>query len=82
MDNNDDYDMGPTPANLDVADPGYVLCSFCGGEGVNMTMKCYGGSPCESSEYCPECAGTGQIEIDEPEPAPIDIMKSIRDMFR
>jgi len=40
-----------------------IECEDCGGEGLTMTMKCYGGMPHEVDEECKTCGGEGKIEV-------------------
>ena len=37
-----------------------IECETCGGEGYVMEMVCYGGSPYEKKDVCPDCDGEGE----------------------
>jgi DnaJ-class molecular chaperone len=40
-----------------------IECEDCGGEGMTMTMRCYGDIPHEVDEECKTCGGEGTVEV-------------------
>ena len=66
----------PIPANLVTADDGYRLCDTCSGEGVVMDVVSGPNGPIFFDNYCDNCGGDGQVEVDEGDAASPDANSS------